>query len=165
MATRHLGRERSPASATNIAVGFKEALEQLESCLESPIVPGELPTWASGLQHACENAKAAWLNEARTNHADQFRKLAAKDSNLLQRVSLMRQEDLELEKQFEQFEGMTRRMDERADLAEPQERKADAGVSALVDSGLQLVIRTRKQERALATWFAEAYQRDTGMGD
>lgn len=165
MAIRHLDREVQPTSRADNSQGFKESLEQLESCLESPIVPGELTTWAAALDQACEVAKSAWESEAKVNHAEQLNKLATKDPDLLNRVTQMRQEDIELRKDFDQFEAMARRMNERADIAEPQERKADAGVQALVDSGLALVIRIRKQERALATWFSESFQRDIGGGD
>jgi hypothetical protein len=35
----------------------------------------------------------------------------------------------------------------------------------LVDQGLALVLRIRKQEAAARTWYVEAFQRDRGVGD
>jgi hypothetical protein len=156
---------RPPYALGTDSGSLKEALEQLESCLETPVVPGELPEWAAALSQACGPAKNALRREIQEIHTDQYSKLATKDNDLLQRVAQMREEDVALQEQFEQFEGMVGRMCERAEVAEPHERKADEGLRTLVDKGLELVIRIRKQERALATWYAEAFQRDTGTGD
>jgi len=35
--------------------GFLSALAEFERCLETPVVPGELPNWANAARAACES--------------------------------------------------------------------------------------------------------------
>jgi hypothetical protein len=48
---------------------------------------------------------------------------------------------------------------------EPDEAKAQPHIQKLVDTSVALVTRVRKQDVALQTWFAEAFNRERGGGD
>ena len=140
-------------------------LGQVEACLESVVVPGELEAWTTALLQACQAEVPVLRREITVSHAKQFTKLNAADTNLAQRVVQMQREDAEILAALADFEGKVQRLHERAPLAGPREDKFEEGLKAVTDEGLALVIRVRKQERALNTWFAEAFQRDTGVGD
>ncbi len=141
------------------------ALAELEACLESVVVPGDLLSWATALQQACETGGNALRRAITGSHADQLSKIKSEDLNLAQRVVQLKEEDAEILKLYDQLAGKVQRLQERADLAGSREDKLDETVQSLIDEGLALVIRVRKQESAINTWFAEAFQRDTGVGD
>jgi hypothetical protein len=48
---------------------------------------------------------------------------------------------------------------------EPDELTLAKARDHLVERGLSLVLRIRKQEAAVKTWYLEAFQRDRGVGD
>ena len=97
----------------------------------------------------------------RTTSSSWFRRIPIR----LQHVAQLQAEDVEILKSYDEFEARVRRLQERAGVAGAREDKFDEEIRSIVDEGLALVIRVRKQERALSTWLAEAFHRDTGVGD
>jgi hypothetical protein len=142
-----------------------EALCQLEYVLESPIVEGELPTWADELREAANRLGAQLSGEVRAQHEEQFQRIRKEDTDLLRRIEQLKLEDEALRKLHDEFSRGVDMLHDRAVRVEPHEGKLEPVVSKLVDAGLQLVIRIRKQERALMTWLVESFNRDRGVGD
>jgi len=140
-------------------------LGEVEACLETVVVPGDLPSWVDALSQACEVEGVALRNEITTNHANHLVQLLAADMDQAQHAAQLQVEDAEILRLYDVFEGRVRRLGDRADLAGTREDKFNEGIRSIVDEGLGLVIRVRKQERALSTWLSEAFQRDTGVGD
>jgi len=54
---------------------------------------------------------------------------------------------------------------DRAQLAEQDEAKAKRLSAEAVKQALAFVISARTQETAIATWFSESFNRDSGFGD
>jgi hypothetical protein len=140
-------------------------LAEVESCLESVVVPGELLAWANELLQACEAEGSALRREISKAHAENLAKLSAANSDQSQHAAQLEAEDAEILRRFDEFESKVRRLQERAALAGAREDNLEEGIRSIVEDGLALVIRVRKQERALSTWLSEAFQRDTGVGD
>ena len=69
------------------------ALEQLERQLESPAVPGELPSWLNGLQGPVEEVKRVLPAVIRGQHASTLQSIAQEDMELQRRVEQLRAED------------------------------------------------------------------------
>ena len=140
-------------------------LGEVESCLESVVVPGELESWANTLLHACRIEGEALHREITGSHTEQLAKLVAEDPNLGARATQIQHEDADILQCWREFEEKVKRLQEASSLAGPREDKLDEGLQTVITNGLALVIRVRKQEKTLSTWFAEALQRDTGVGD
>jgi benzoyl-CoA reductase/2-hydroxyglutaryl-CoA dehydratase subunit BcrC/BadD/HgdB len=140
-------------------------LFHLELCLETPVVPGELPSWSAATRQAAEALAEALQNEIHENHPDDFAEISNQDPDLLRQVEQLRAEDTKLLQQYEEFAGKISRFRERAERAEPHESKLDEQLSEIVEEGLALVIRIRTQQQAISTWLMESFQRDTGVAD
>jgi hypothetical protein len=139
-------------------------LGQIEMCLESVVIPGELESWASALCEACA-AEGPLLKRELESHRRQLAKVTAADANFAQRALQLQQEDAAILQAFDEFERKAGRLHERACLAGSHEDKFEEGLKDIIDDGLALVIRVRKQERALTTWCSESMQRENGVGD
>jgi hypothetical protein len=144
---------------------FVTALAQLESCLESPVVPGELLSWLDAIQTSCESLRGPLRQVIDGSHPGDFKEIGREEPDLLRQVELMKQEDEELIKQYRAFREKLPTFRERAEKVEPHESKLNGRVSALAEEGLTLVINIRKQQEAISTWLSESVQRDTGFGD
>ncbi len=72
------------------------SLARLEECLETPIVPGELPTWAGQTSQALAETGEHMRRHIQTEHEEVFAQIATEDAELLRRVELLQQEDDEL---------------------------------------------------------------------
>ncbi len=53
----------------------------------------------------------------------------------------------------------------RAPEVEPDEGQANNHVQALIDEAMAFIMRARKQEVAVQTWYVEAFNRERGGGD
>jgi hypothetical protein len=65
----------------------------------------------------------------------------------------------------EQRFKMVSQLSKRSERLEPDEGHARRALETIVDGGLKLVIRIRKQEVAISTWLMEAFDRDRGVAD
>lgn len=161
----HGNAEHDTSAESDDPHGLADRLSQLELCLESPVVPGELVSWAAAIHHSCEEAGQALRQEIDANHQREFAQISREDPELLHQVEQLRAADVKLLEKFELFERQICRFRERADAAEAHESKLDEQVDAIVNDGIRLVIEIRKQQQAISTWLLEAYHRDTGIGD
>lgn len=144
---------------------LREELEQLETALDTPPVPGELSSWASMLRKSFDVAAKAILSQIESVHPGQLREIDGQDPELLARTKQLREDDRShiewcrrLSAAFVEFEANAVRVgaDEKQVMEQQQ---------ALLEDGLRFVTHVRKQETAIRSWMQEAFERDTGFGD
>ena len=141
------------------------ALQMFETCLETPLVPGELASWAEQLHTACCQAKEQWVQASQVDHPSQFKQIQRQDAEMASCVQSMQEEDMAIACQFDAVCQDVANFLERAPVMEEDEGRFKPVMVELVETGLKLVIRIRTQEQALITWFLEAFDRDRGTGD
>jgi hypothetical protein len=144
---------------------LKPALDQLETCLLSPVVSGELISWSDELQAAWTDAVERVRSHVREFHPRQYKQISKEDPELLPKVEKLQAADEELEEDCDEFDRVLRRFAEHAPKFEPDEEKIAGHVNSLVDAGVELLTSVRKQEAAVQTWFVEAFTRDRGVAD
>jgi hypothetical protein len=161
-----LSSNEEMAMTTNIEDDtLGQALQKLESNLETPVVPGELTSWVSNLRESCDIV-GRLLHDALTNsHEERFRQIQEQDPELSARVKQLRDEDEQLIHDFEAFARQVTDLDEKNLDRIANQPHADEHLAEMTECGLAFVIRARTQETALSTWHMEAFQRDRGLGD
>jgi hypothetical protein len=144
---------------------FLRSLAKLETCLETPRVAGELPSWAAAVQEGFADVGSMLSRQLDSLHAEEYAEIVEEDSGLFARVEQLKKEDCGI---TEQFADLCRRAERLAEIAwrvEPDEGQVREDVSRLVELGLSFVIRVRTQETAITTWLVEAFDRDRGTVD
>jgi len=144
-------------------------LQTLELRLETPIVPGEMRSWLENLRNLWDRLPATLSQTSGEENLPKLKQIAATDPELDARVQRMHDEDaqiaaeaLRLQQAIESVHQQVGSVEEAAQLDEGQ---LSEQVSTIIDRSLALIIRIRKQQRAIDTWFVEALQRDRGVAD
>ena len=150
---------------TNADNELKNTLEQFETCLLSPVVPGELSDW-------CDEVKSAWAeavdrvrNQVHELHPQQYQEMGAEDPESLPRTEKLEEDDRSLEEHCDEFDRTLHRFVEHAPKFEPDEEKVAQHAQTLIDAGVELLTNIRRQEAAVQTWYIEAFTRDRGVAD
>jgi Spy/CpxP family protein refolding chaperone len=157
------GGAKAPAETSDSA-RIDAALSQFESCLESPVIPGELPSWAAAVEQTYRGLGGPLRREIEDTHRDQLAQITSEETDLLAQVQQLREEDAQLGEVYQAFGNDIRAFRKQAERVEPHEGKLAERLTRVVNDGLALVIRIRKQQRAIRTWLLEAFNRDTGVG-
>jgi uncharacterized protein (DUF3084 family) len=144
---------------------LKVAIDNFETNLVTPIMPGELAGWVDQLQKAWKEAAAQIHYHAKHLHPRQFEEIAKQDPELLPRVELLKAEDTAIEEQRDKINQAVTRVAEHAPKLEPNEEKAQKYTTSLIDDAMGFVARVRKQCVAVQTWYVEAFNRDHGAVD
>jgi hypothetical protein len=144
---------------------LREALAAVETSVTTPVVSGELPDWSDKVRKAWAELSPLVQEHAKQLHPEQYVEITAADAALLRQVELLRAEDEEIEKDRRRLEQTMTRMTELLPKFEPDEAKAQPHIQELMDQSIGFVMRVRKQEVAVQTWFAEAFNRERGGGD
>lgn len=144
---------------------FLELVQKLEGCLETPIVPGELEPWFVALQGAISDLAPVLRHHVGETHRQQCSEITREDSEMHARVRQLKQESHEVLEAFDKLETQASQFSKRASAMEPGELAAKGVLQLFVDEALWLVVRIRKQELAIRTWFLEAFNRERGPGD
>ena len=152
-------------STTSADHELQDALRRLEGYLETPVVPGELEDWTQNVVAAWQEVDHRLETHIRDHHREQLSKIAEEDTEMLAHVERLRDEDVQIVDRFLELSRQVERLAERAPKIEPHEQRADAAIEQLVEQGLAWIIRVRKQEAAISTWFGEAFNRDRGVAD
>lgn len=141
---------------------LKVAIDQLETNLVTPIMPGEMASWAEQVHSAWTEAATQIQYHVRHLHPQQLEAIAQQDPELLPRVELLKAEDMAIEEQFATLNQAVTQTTEHASKLEPDEEKAQKHIQLLIDDGLSFIARVRKQTVAVQTWYVEAFNRDNG---
>lgn len=149
------------------------ALAALEGCLESPVVPGELIGWTRQTHTAFETLRDLYVDQVGPAHRRQLAEIRDQDKEMSIRVANLSEEH---EAILVEFERLGTLLQVYVNHVDPQSEGADEPLAleedsledrrqSLVKEMLALVIRIRTHEKALRTWFVEAFQRDRGVAD
>ncbi len=142
-----------------------DALAQLEACLETPVVPGELEVWTGAVHSATEEVARRLTDTVQNEHPPKLKQLAHDDPGLFRRVAELKEDDEESLRRLASFRAQLETLSRKAVAAEPDELQVADSLQAFIAHGLALVIQARKQEVALETWMGEALDRDRGVVD
>ena len=144
---------------------LKSALEAFEVSLATPIISGELADWLKQVGLAWSKLLDQLRHNIEHAHAEQFALIEEQDLELLPNVEQLQTEDAAILEDCDALERTIARTTSHAPKLEPDEEKARQHTKPLVDAGIALVTRVRKQEVALQTWYVEAFNRDRGAVD
>lgn len=144
---------------------YFQALERLETCLETPIVPGELPQWSEDVCAAVEEVSQEFAENVLGVHAGIYQDIVSEDPGLDARVDELRRKDDRLQSQLAALASEFKALCKSANDLEPDEARLADQIDAATQHGLDFVIQSRKQEHALSTWYLEAFERDRGTAD
>jgi hypothetical protein len=154
-----------PLAQSATDTDLKNALSALETSLATPLVSGELSDWLDNAKQTWAKASAQIQDCIEHGHPTQLEQIGNADPELLPRVEQLQAEDAAIEQDRQAFDQAVSRVAVHAPKLEPDEEKAQQHVKKLVDEGMALLARVRKQEVAIQTWFVEAFNRDRGAGD
>jgi hypothetical protein len=146
------------------AILLKE-LARLESCLATPVVPGELVTWFSAVEETFADLKPLLRRQTGERHRAQYEQIVRDDPALQRSVEHLKEEDDVLIEILERLESEASGFVAKATEIEPDESLMRQEWERFVDEGLWFVIRVRKQDTAIRTWLGEAMNRERGAGD
>ncbi len=141
---------------------FRDALQSLETCLETPRVSGELPRWLGDIRRCVESIGVLLSKQLDRQHAPQLREIANEDPGLLAHVERLKSGDDETRNQFDKLRNWTNRLANSVPRVEPDEKRLEDEVVEFTSFGLDFIIHARTQEIAIATWLQESLYRDTG---
>lgn len=150
---------------TQTASGLREALANFESCLETPIVSGELAAWLRDAQQAFEQVGVKLRGEAQPKHAELLDEIAGCASGFLPRVTELREAETRLFVEFTDIRGKLLQLCDCARAVEPDEAKLDTPVNNFIKQGLAFVLAARKQDTAITTWYQEACVHDERIAE
>jgi hypothetical protein len=144
---------------------LKKALAAFESSLATPVVSGELAEWLEAVKQSWTEVSAKTHYQVKQKHLLQFERITKEDPELLPRVEQLQAEDAAIEQNREMLGQIVSSTTSHAPKLEPDEEKAQHHIKKLVDEGMAFIVRVRKQEVAIQTWYTEAFNRDRGAGD
>jgi hypothetical protein len=149
----------------NSETALRDALTAFETSVTTPVVSGELSDWIEKVKKAWSAASSHISEHSRHLHPEQYQEISEADAALFRQVELLKAEDEAIEHDREKLNQTVSHMAEHLPKFEPDEAKAQPHIKNLMDQGVALVTRVRKQEVAVQTWFAEAFNRERGGGD
>jgi hypothetical protein len=133
-----------------------DALARLEACLETPMVPGglpawALPAWAGEASEAIAEVGVHLRRRIETHHQQPSAEIVSQDADLVRRGEETKDEDRALMELHKELLDRIAPLCERAGEGPPRATIREEDVSSIIEQGLSLVLRIRKQERALTT--------------
>lgn len=141
------------------------ALTQAETSLLTPVVSGELETWARTLQEATQLVSERLPTYLKSVLHPEYAEIAKTDPELLTRVEQLIAEDQSLLVDQDGFRTEVNEFVKRATQIKKDEVQVAAERSKLEQKGLALILRIKRQRAAADTWLAEANYRDRGPVD
>jgi hypothetical protein len=147
------------------AAELNEALGRLETALLTPVVSGELESWARAAQEATTTLSERVPAYLKSVLHPQYAQIAKSDPELLTRVEKLIAEDQNLVLEQDAFRTRINEFVKRASQIKKDEAQATAERTKLEQEGLALILRIKRQRAAADTWLAEANYRDRGPVD
>jgi hypothetical protein len=147
------------------AADLNETLAVLETALLTPVVSGELESWARTAQQAATELERRLPPYLRSVLHPQYAEIARSDSELLPRVEQLIAEDQNLLLEQSAFCDRMNAFAQRAAQVKKDETQVAAERVQLEQEGIGLIVRIKKQRAAADTWLAEANYRDRGPVD
>jgi hypothetical protein len=152
------------AYQSDAAQSLERATDALEAAIVQTRVPGELSEWVGGVSRALNEVYELLSHQVIPQHKADFSQILSNDLALEPRVQELSAVDEELCQQLDSALKLAATI-EQALLASDGQLEANAHAERLFEKCMLLVIRVRKQEQAVNSWFVEALQRDRGVVD
>lgn len=144
---------------------LNEALSRLETALLSPVVSGELESWARTVQEGSDEVAKRLPAYLKSVLHPQYAQIAKNDAELLTRVEQLIAEDQNVLLQQDAFQRQAAEFAQKAAQIKKDEAQVSAPRAKLEQEGIDLVLRIKRQRAAADTWLAEANYRDRGPVD
>jgi hypothetical protein len=151
--------------AAQAAEQLNEALSRLETALLSPVVSGEVESWARSVQEATAVLSQRLPTYLQSVQHPQYAEIAKNDAELLARVQQLIAEDQNLILEQNSFEKRAADFVRRASQIKKDEAQTSNDRMKVEQDGIALVLRIKRQRAAADTWMAEANYRDRGPVD
>jgi len=142
-----------------------EALQRLEEQLELPYVPGELHAWGESVRQLLGDAATRLRADISGRHPSIFDSITKSQGNLRQQVDKLKADDEQLLESLASVERLVEQFSTSFDETAQAGQHLQPMRERVINDGLSLVLRARRQRSALDTWHTEALQRDNGVGD
>ena len=143
----------------------RDALEELELSLQTPLVPGELENWIRAVETACQATGDVLQRQIAVVHRQQFAEMLQQDPGMQPRVDELQAGDEKTQEMFASFRDRVERLAPKVLAVDADEGRVEERLKALSEQGLEFVGHARSQETATNTWFMEAFNRERGGGD
>jgi hypothetical protein len=153
---------REPMAEPTEQTELGEALQQLETALVRPVVPGELAGWTRAAAEGCARVVATLRCAIDGDHGSRYDEIKDRDPGLLHRVERMQEDDRALLEAAQALEAEASRLAADAARVEPDESGIEDARAAMAQRGTDFVTRVRAHQAALHTWYSEAFYRDRG---
>lgn len=150
---------------TSVEQTLQETMQRFESALLAPVVGGELKMWIAGVREAAATFGLDWTRYLRSILHVQYDEIAKVDPELLPQVDQMVEADELLLEDYAQFHESLQELAARASKVASHESRLEGAREQLEKTGIELVVRIKKQQAAAATWLTEAHYRDRGVAD
>jgi hypothetical protein len=147
------------------AAELNDALAQAETALLTPVVCGELQTWATTAQETTQLVAERLPAYLKYVLHPEYAEIAKTDPELLSRVEQLITEDQSLLVDQDAFRTEVNEFAKRTSNIKKDEAQVAAERSKLEQNGLALILRIKRQRAAADTWLAEAAYRDRGPVD
>ncbi len=144
---------------------LNEALSKLETALLTPVVAGELESWARTAQDAATLLAERLPAFLKSVLHPQCAEIAKSDSELLTRVEQLVAEDQKVALEQDAFRTHLNDFAKLASQIKKDEARATAERTKLEQEGIEMILRIKRQRAAASTWLAEANYRDQGPVD
>jgi hypothetical protein len=152
-------------TVTPVEHALQETMHRFESALLTPVVGGELQSWITGVREAAATFGLDWTRYLRSILHVQYDEITKVDPELLHQVDQMVEEDELLLEAYAKFHESLQELAARASKVASHESRLEATREELERTGIDLVVRIKKQQAAAATWLCEAHYRDRGVAD
>jgi regulator of replication initiation timing len=144
---------------------LNDALAKLETALLTPVVAGELESWARTVQDAITLLALRLPDYLQSVLHRQYAEIARTDPELLFRVQQLIEEDRHVVIEQDAFRMRVGEFVKRAKEVSKDEVRLTAERTKLEQEGIALIVKIKRQRAAADTWFAEAAYRDRGPVD
>ena len=144
---------------------LNEALTKLETALITPVVSGELESWARAVQETAAKLSERLPTYLKSVLHPQYADIARSDPELLARVEKLIEEDQNVVLEQDAFRMRIGEFVKRASQIKRDEGQAEMERNKLEQDGLALILRIKRQRAAADTWLGEANYRDRGPVD
>ena len=144
---------------------LNDALTQAETALLTPVVSGELESWAATLQETTQLLSERLPTYLKSVVHSEYAEIAKSDPELYSRVEQLFAEDQKVLLEQDSFRTEVNDFVKRASTIKKDEALVAAERSKLEQKGLALILRIKRQRAAADTWLAEAAYRDRGPVD
>jgi hypothetical protein len=142
-----------------------ESLDKLETCLLSPVVPGELLDWVDAVRTAAGEVRGSFEAYIRDVLHPRYAEIAKSDTELLFRIQQATEEDQKLQAELDAFSAELEKLAREAPDAQKDELRVADQCRRVENRGTQFILAVRKHRLAVSTWLDEAIFRDRGPGD